>query len=197
MAIKRFSDYDTVKGYSDFQTLPKGGYVMEIKGATTHDNQYGQYIKVALDVKEGEYAGFYMKEYESQGTSGNDRKWHCYFLVNVPNDDGSEQDGWTKRRFKTFTEALEGSNPGYHFDWEESHFKGLLIGGLFNIREYKKGDGSTGKATNMARVTTVEKIRKGDFTLPDDSFLKGSGSDSGSGDDFMDMPSGLSEQLPF
>ena len=195
MSIKRFNDYDTVKAYSDFPVLPRGGYVMEIKGATPQSSQNGDYIKIALDIKEGEYAGFYEKEYASQ--SGTDRKWRCHYLLNVPKDDGSERDDWSKRSFKTFTAALEESNPGYLFDWEEDHFKGLLIGGLFNMREYEKSDGSIGKATNMARVTTVEKIRKGDYTIPNDTLLKGSGSRSGSGDDFMDAPSGISEELPF
>ena len=193
MAIRQFKDYAQTKGYSTFQALPKGGYVVQIKGASVHENKVGQYVKIAADISEGEYKGFFSRDYESQ--TGEDKKWHCYLLLNVPLDDGSEKDGWTKRRFKTFTEALEESNPGYHFDWDESKFKGLYIGALFNEREYEKSDGSIGSATNLEQVISVEKVRKGDYTLPKDRLLKRTGGSKN--DDFMDAPSGMSEELPF
>ena len=144
--IKKFSDYEQTKGYGDYERLPKGGYVLVIKAAQLMQNSMGEYIKVSADVYEGEYAQFFTREYKAQ--QSEDKKWHCNYLLNVPKDDGSEQDGWTKRKFKTFTEALEDSNEGYHFDWDERRFKGLLIGGLFNEREYEGRNGDIRKATN-------------------------------------------------
>ncbi|MBQ3394236.1 MAG: hypothetical protein IJG64_03685 [Oscillospiraceae bacterium] len=196
MPINQFKDYAQTKAYTDFQTLPKGGYVMQIKGATVKNNSVGQYVEIFADVAEGEYANYFTKDYESQ-KQGEDRKWRCRFFLNVPKDDGSEKDGWTKRHFKTFTEALEESNPGYHFDWDESRFKGLLIGGLFNIRQYEKNDGSIGESTNFAQVTTVDKIRSGDFRLPKDKLFVTSGSGAISSDGFMKIPEGVDEELPF
>lgn len=121
-------------------------------------------------------------------------------LLSVPKDDGTEQDGWTKRRFKTFTEALEESNPGYHFDWDESKFKGLIIGGLFNEREYEKRDGSVGRATNFAQVCSVEMIRGNRYRLPEDRLLNKPGVNRGgtTTDEygFMQIPDGADE-LPF
>ena len=197
MGIKRFGDFEKTKGYSDYATLPKGGYVCRIMGAQVCENRIGQYVKVSVDIAEGEYKNFYMTDFEGQ--QSEDKKWRCNYLLNVPVDDGSEKDGWTKRRFKTFTDALEESNAGYHFDWDESKFKGLLIGGLFNIRESEKNDGSIGSATNLAQVCSVEKIRKGTYKLPDDKILaRASGSSSGDGnDEFMKLPEGSDEELPF
>lgn len=80
---------------------------MKILGAEVCNNSVGQYVKISCDIAEGEYAGFYAKEYKAQ--QSEDKKWHCNYLLNIPNDDGSEKDNWTKRRFKTFTEALEES----------------------------------------------------------------------------------------
>lgn len=193
MAIKRFNDYETTQAYGDYQQLPKGGYVLKIFGVELCANKIGQYVKISCDVAEGEYTGFFTNEYKNQ--QQEDKKWHCNYLLNVPNDDGSEKDGWTKRRFKTFTEALEESNPGYHFDWDEQKFKGKLIGGLFNEREYAKNDGSTGRAINMAQVTTVEKIRSGKYQLPKDKLLPGSPATDSNG--FMNIPEGADEELPF
>ena len=192
MAINRFSDYETTKAYGDFTPLPKGGYVMRIMGATAKTNSVGQYVEVEADIAEGEYAGYFKKDYEAQDKE--DKIYHCRYFLNVPKDDGSEKDGWSKRRFKTFTAALEESNPGYVFDWDEKKFAGLLIGGLFNEREYEKNDGSVGRATNFKSVTSVEKIRKGDYKLPKDDLLKKkAGTDTG----WMDVPEGTDEELPF
>lgn len=197
MGIKRFGDFEKTQGYGDFQPLPRGGYVMRINGATVHENSVGQYVKVSADIAEGEYQGYFNRDYQNQ--QSEDKKWHCNYLLSVPNDDGSEQDGWTKRRFKTFTDALEDSNPGYHFDWDESKFKGLLIGGLFNEREYEKSDGSIGRATNFAQVTSVDRIRSGNYKIPDDKTTKKSSGDGNNvdADGFMNIPEGTADELPF
>lgn len=197
--IERFNDYETTKAYSDYPTLPRGGYVCKIMKAEVKANSTGKYVQVYFDIAEGEYRDFYSQDYKNQ--QSEDKKWRGNYLLNIPKDDGSERDGWTKRRFKTFTESLEESNPGYHFDWDEQKFKGKIIGGLFNQREYSKRDGSgTAWATNMAQVTTVEKIRSGEFKIPNDKPLKGSSSKSTNTDDlngFLDVPAGTDDELPF
>ena len=191
--IKKFSDYEQTKGYGDYEKLPKGGYVLVIKGAEVLQNRIGEYIKIAADIYEGEFIQFFTREYKNQQTE--DKKWHCNYLLNIPKDDGSEQDGWTKRKFKTFTEALEESNEGYHFDWDEQKFKGKLIGGLFNEREYEGRDGAVRKATNWANVCTVDKIREGSYTLPDDKLINKAPTTTSTG--FMDIPDSVDDELPF
>lgn len=196
MAIKRFNDYAETKSYGDIQALPKGGYVLKIMGAEVCSNSIGQYVKISCDIAEGEYMNFFANEYKNQQTE--DKKWRCNYLLNIPNDDGTEKDGWTKRRFKTVIEALEESNSGYHFDWDEKKFKGKLIGGLFNEREYLSNDGNVKRATNLAQMCTVEKIRSGKFQLPDDKLLSSRPQQAPSSDNgFMSIPDGLDEELPF
>ena len=144
--IKRFNDYEQTKAYGNYEQLPKGGYVLQIKGVEVRTNDRGEYLFISADIYEGDYMQYFTREYKNQ--QSEDKKWHCNYLLNIPKDDGSEQDGWTKRKFKTFTEALEDSNAGYHFDWDEQKFKGKLIGGLFNEREYETQQGQIRKATN-------------------------------------------------
>lgn len=170
MSINRFGDFDKVQSYQDRPQLPTGGYVMRIMGAEVKENRIGQYVQVSMDIAEGQYKDFFADDYRAQDNGPNGRKWHCNYLLNVPADDGSERDGWTKRRFKTFTDALEASNDGYHFDWDEKKFKGLMIGGLFNIREWESG-GRRGRSTNLAQVCSVDKIRAGKYKLPKDQLL--------------------------
>lgn len=191
--IKQFNDYATVQAYSDFPTLPKGGYVLKVMGVSQKTNSMGAYLQIGMDVAEGEYKDFFTKQYTNDSRS--EKKWGCNFLLSIPKDDGSEKDGWTKRAFKTFTTALEESNNGYHFDWDENKFKGLLIGGLFNEREYEKNDGSIGKSVNLAKVCAAEKIRTGDYKLPEDKLLNKAAATDASG--FVNVDPSITEELPF
>ncbi len=196
MAIRRFSDYEQTKSYKDFEQLPRGGYVLIIKGAELCENSFGQYTKIMCDIAEGDYKDFFMNDY--LGQKKGDRKWRCNYLLNTPKDDGSEKDGWTKRRFKTVTEALEESNPGYHFDWDERKFKGKLIGGLFNEREYEANNGEIRRATNLAQLCSVEKIRSGNYKIPEDKLLESKQSmPTTDKDGFMQIPDGADDELPF
>lgn len=195
--MKPFKDYDKTKAYGDVMVLPKGGYICKIMGVETCRNSNGEYLKIGVDIAEGEYINFYANDYIAQ--QGDDKKWHCNYLLNIPKDDGTEQDGWTKRKFKTWTTALEESNTGYHWDWDETKWKGKLFGGLFNIREYEKSNGDIGSATNLAQVTTVEKIKAGTFKLPDDKLLERRPSAPASSDpmDFVQVPDSELDELPF
>ena len=47
--IRRFNDYEQTKSYKDFEQLPKGGYVLIIKGAEVCENSVGQYRKGRMD----------------------------------------------------------------------------------------------------------------------------------------------------
>ena len=198
--IRKFGDYEQTKAYGNYETLPKGGYVLVIKGVEKCENRIGCYFKISADIYEGDYMQFFTREYKNQQTE--DKKWHCNYLLNEPKDDGSEQDGWTKRRFKTFTEALEDSNEGYHFDWDEQKFKGKLIGGLFNEREYETQQGQIRRATNWGGVCSVEAIREGKYTLPNDRLIdrgvmQPAVSQVPASDTFMSIPDGMDDELPF
>lgn len=192
--IQQFKDYNETQSYEDYKTLPKGGYVVKIMGVSQEQNSNGAYLKIGCDIAEGEYKDFYSEQYK-RNTNEN-KKWGCNFLLSIPKDDGSEKDSNTKRFFKTFTEALEESNSGYHFDWDETKFKGKLIGGLFNEQEFVKNNGSIGTSTKLARVCSVQRIKDGTFKLPDDKKLTTGGNSSGSGD-FMNVSGSIEEELPF
>ena len=166
--IQRFKDYDDTKAYGEIQQLPKGGYELTVMAVKVESNSKGSYMKIACDISYGEYLGFFRTDYDAQQTE--DKKWHCNYLLSIPNDDGTEQDGWTKRRFKTVMEAFEESNPGYHWNWDEQTLKEKKIGGLFNIREYEK-EGKVRSATNLAQLVSVKSIKEKTYKLPEDKLL--------------------------
>lgn len=192
--IKKWNDYDSVKGYGEFERLPKGGYVVKILGVSIeHYRDNETTLKLGCDVIEGEYANYYTNQYKNN--TNEDKKWTCNCFINIPVDDGSERDGWTKRNFRTAINALEESNPGFHWDWNETKLKGLIVGGLFNEREYIGNDGNIHKSTNLARFCPVEKIRNGNYTLPKDKLLQNPNTVN---DGFMAITNGAEDDgLPF
>ena len=192
--IKEFKDFNTTQAYTETKQLPRGGYVCRIVGAKSEDNSDGsQYVKVAFDIAEGEHKDFFQDKFDQN--TNEDKKWSGVYTLSVPKDDGSEKDTWTKRRFKTFTNALEDSNDGYHFDWDETKFKDKLVGMIFNYREYEF-NGMTGMTPNVARVTSVEEIRKGEYKIPQDRLLNKKKAESISG--FVNVPESATEvEIPF
>lgn len=189
--IKQFGDYDTTKAYSERTGLPKGGYVCKILNAQLKEGNNGQYVQIAYDIAEGEFANYFMNAYKAK--TDENKKWSTYFFLTIPKDDGSEKDGWTKRTFKTFTNALEDSNEGYHFDWDEAKFKDKLIGGLFHYEQFQRTDGKVGTSTKMKNVCSVAKIHSGNYKLPDDKVLNTSNAPT----DFMNIPENIDEEIPF
>ena len=192
MTIKKFDSYEKIIAFGPKILLPRGAYVATIKHVLIKENSRGDYLNLSYDIAEGPYKGYFMNNYESQDSE--DKKWKGLIFINIPTDDGSKRDYYNKKNFKTFTTALEQSNPGYVFDWDEQKFKGKLIGGLFNEREYEKSNGDIGTATNWAAVTTADKIRSGDYKIPDDKKLQRNTYTSPDG--FMGVPDDA-DDLPF
>lgn len=190
--IQQFSDFATTQAITEGVALPKDGYVVKILKAEIKEGNNGKYVQIAYDIAEGEFKDYFMNGYKNR--QDENKKWSSYFFLSLPKDDGSKKDAFIKRLFKTFTNALEDSNNGYHFDWDESKFKDKLIGGLFHIEEYQRNDGNIGRSTKMRNVCSVSDIREGKFKLPDDKLLTPTASNPS---DFVNIPADIDEELPF
>ena len=190
--MRPFKDYDKTQEYAEFERLPKGAYILTVLGVSTGRWQSGdEYIQLSCDIAEGDWNGFFAKRHKED--KREDKKWGCNYNLAIPKDDGSERDGWAKRRFKTVMNAFEDSNPGYHWDWNETALKGKKIGGLFNIRQYKKSNGDIGEVTNLAALIAVDKIYANDFKLPKDKLIEPETTAS----DFQSVSTIFDDALPF
>lgn len=195
--MRRLNGYEKAKVYSSQERLPIGGYVLKILDVKYLENQWGDVIVLSFDIEEGEQKGFYVANYKTQ--AGEDKRWKGTYRLQVPKDDGSEEDEWKQRKFKTTMVAFEESNTGYHWNWDEQTLKGKLIGALFNNREYEI-NGRHGFFTSCHSLVTTEKIRSGRFEIPADTLLKGNPPQPQGkpvGDGFMTIPDGVDEELPF
>lgn len=197
--MKRFDKYSTAKvKRSTFQQLPKGAYVIKILSVKEEQNNSGNgsHLKLAFDISEGEYTDFYKKMFDQN--TNEDKKWpmDAVYNMSVP-DDNSPQ--WMIDNFRTFTDALEESNQGYHFDWDERKWKGLKIGALFCI-EQSEYNGNVYDHTRPKWFRPAEDIRQNKYgKLPRDKMVKASGGSSVGvdSDGFMTVPATTEDELPF
>ena len=195
--MKKFNNWENVKAASEFVPLPAGGYIVELKNAKVKEykNQNGdafERFEIALDIAEGEFKDYYANDYCNQ--TNEDKKWKGVLRLYMPKEDGSEQDEWTKSRFKSFIEAVEDSNPGFHWDWDESKLRGKKIGCLFRLEEWEY-NGKTGKKAQPFKAVSIEKIKSGNFKIPKEKLLdKNASAPNSPTPEFRDIPD---EDVPF
>ena len=91
--------------------------------------------------------------------------------VEIPKEDGSKEDERTKSYFKTMVEAIEDSNTGYHWDWNEKGLKGKVVGCLVRAEEWEM-NGWSGWCTKPFRFVPVADIRENRFKIPKDKPLR-------------------------
>ena len=75
-----------------------------------------------------------------------------------------------KRAFGNAIWAIEESNPGYHWDWNEAALKGKMVGVLFRDREWEI-EGKTGMTTEACTFVSVEDVRTNNFKMPKPKML--------------------------
>ena len=197
--MRPFNNYDTTQTISARAQLPVGAYICQILKAeeTVYSSPKGEWhkLEVSFDICEGEHKDFYANDYRSQ--SGEDKKWKGVLRMNIPTDDGSEADGWAKRSFKTNILAIEESNNGYHWDWNEAQLKGKTVGIVFRSEEWEY-NGKRGWRTAPFKMVPAADVKSGNIKIPDPKPLNGkAASQASTAADLSDFVEVASADLPF
>lgn len=157
--------------------LPAGGYVAKIMAAEVKSYDWGDQLIVSFDILEGEHKDHFAKEYRAN--VNEDKKWKGNYRARIP-DESNQYFSSQQRTFNNFIYALEVSNPGYHFDWDETKLKGKVIGVLIRDKEWAY-EGKTGWTTECCAVTEADAIRKNEFKMPQAKPLANKPAFSGNG----------------
>lgn len=195
--MKQFAGYKAEE-MEMITALPAGGYVAKILGVKIQDYSWGSVLVLMFDVCEGEYRDFFTKKYRNNDRE--DKKWSGNYRLTIPKE-GDQYYDTNKKMFGNAMWAVEASNSGYHWDWNEQGLVGKQIGVIFRNREWDY-NGSTGWTTECGAVTSTENIKTGNFKVPKDRPLKRDSSDSSApsfnaspASNFEDIPA--DEDLPF
>ena len=163
--MKKINDFDSikpVKGGEPMGRVPAGGYVCRIIHAI--DVPEKQYLRIELDISEGEHKGIYSDRFSKFG--GN---WGCVRICSYKEK--------ALPMFKGFVTAVEESNDHYKFDFDEKTLEGKYVGVLMGEEEYINSDGEVKTNTKPQFFRSVQAIRSGDFQIPEPKRIsQGSGS---------------------
>ena len=191
--------YDKSKRRKSFPQLPKDAYVCRLIGAKLVKSNDGnsEFLEIGFDIAEGEYAGFYQKQYDNMDAAT--KKWpnDGIFRLFVPDSNSPD---YTVQNWNDFFANLEDSNNGYVFGGNLRELKDKLIGGKMHI-EQSEYNGNVYDHTRFRYSCVSEDVRKGTAgRLPKDKLISGSGNSTSRpapGDGFMQIPEDSEEELPF
>lgn len=158
--MRPLKGYNEAQASGDFERLAAGGYVIKITGVT--DDSQKEYLAVVYDIAEGPEAGRYKNE-----PSDNDYR-HRFIRSYKEKALGM---------FKAFIQAIDETN-GTKFNdrmekgFPENELVGKLLGAVFGYEEYEANDGNIKERLYLKSCMSADRIRKGDFKVPELKKLK-------------------------
>lgn len=157
--MKKFDSkaWAEAKENTGFKRLTPGGYVCAIKSVV--DVPEKEYLKMEIDIVKGEDKGYFTKQYESD--TRENKKW-----ANAGTLYRSHKES-AIGMFKGFITAVEESNKGYTWDWDEKSLKNKYIGIIIGDEEYINSQGKKRVRNHIVAVRSVETIESGDFEIPE------------------------------
>ena len=208
--MRKYKDFEETKKSARYQgssQLPLGTYVCKVKAVRVIDEDTEkERIEILYDVAEGDQKDFFKKAYDA--SSSEDKKWKGRVLIWSPLDDGSESDGWTKNTHAKWMNAFEDSNKGYRWNWDASKLKDKLFGITLRVAG-KCIDGKHVKYNEIAYPCSVEDAKANPTRAGKEKLYSGfdekiwqnnlnsSNNSKDSQDDFINVPEGVDEEIPF
>lgn len=155
--MRRINDWENIKESGTFERLAPGGYIVKI--LNVKDFPEKEYLKISFDIAEGDKKGFFKKSFDND--TRDQKKW--------PND-GSFIRSYKQTAasmFKGFVSAVEASNKGYTFDFDEQTLVGKVVGLVLGDEEFLNQKGQVRTRTYVNAVRSVEAIKNGDYKVPE------------------------------
>ena len=150
--------YDKAAAYDGSnERIPAGGYICRIMKAWVETTMSGsEQLVLALEIAEGEYAGYFGRQFTSRKETNPNAKWTCVFKQFTLGTDGK-----TNPFFKGMIKSIEESNAGYRWNWQETELKNKLIGMIFREEEFEAADGTIKTTVRPAFPRSTQRIRNG------------------------------------
>lgn len=188
--MKPINGWNEAKIMSAREKLPAGAYQIKILAASVHElppsrknGEVYTVLDISFDISDGEYINFYRDDYAAQ--NGENKKWGGVLRMFVPDGSGTEEDNRSMSVMKTNIAAIEESNNGYVWDWNEQNLKGKNAGCLFRNEEYdffdSQGQRRQGFSTKAFKFISLSELAQGKYKLPKDKLLNRSANAANAG----------------
>ena len=154
--MKRIENWDSIVESTSFKRLKPNGYIVKILKVEDHPEK--EYLKIYFDIVKGDDKGYFKKQYD--GDTRKEKKWpNAGTFIRSYKDSAASM-------FKGFTNAVEKSNKGYKWDFDEKTLVNKIIGLIIADEQYQNQKGQVRVRNYVAAVRSVETIEKGEYEIP-------------------------------
>jgi len=149
--MKPIQGYELANEAGEFKRLPAGVYGVKI--TSVKDNPENEYLEVTCDITKGEYAN-YFSTLVAAGMNDASRCIRSYKQKALP-------------FFKAFITAIEKTNSGYHWDWDESKLVGKNVMAVVAEEEYLDKNNEVKIAFKVVDFRSLEAYKEGKIKVPE------------------------------
>nr|DAV90523.1 MAG TPA: hypothetical protein [Caudoviricetes sp.] len=154
--MKRIENWDSIVESTSFKRLTPNGYICKILKVEDHPEK--EYLKIYFDIFKGDDKGYFKKQYD--GDTRKEKKWsNAGTFIRSYKDSAASM-------FKGFTNAVEKSNKGYKWDFDEKTLVNKIVGLIIADEQYQNQKGQVRVRNYVAAVRSVETIEKGEYEIP-------------------------------
>ena len=154
--MKRINNWENIQESTSFKRLTPNGYICKILKVEDHPEK--EYLKIYFDIFKGDDKGYFKKQYD--GDTRKEKKWpNAGTFIRSYKDSAASM-------FKGFTNAVEKSNKGYQWNFDEKTLVNKIIGLIIADEQYQNQKGQVRVRNYVAAVRSVETIEKGEYEVP-------------------------------
>lgn len=154
--MRRIDNWDEIKNTDEvvsFDNLKPGAYVCKV--LKVEDVESKEYLKIAFDISEGDYKGYFKDLFDSD--TKEDKKWPNMGMLYRSYKKSAE------RFFASFITAVEKSNDGYRWNFDEQTLKGKTFVANFREEEYVNDQGELKVSLKVGEVRSIQALRDGNI----------------------------------
>ena len=154
--MKRIENWDSIVESTSFKRLTPNGYICKILKVEDHPEK--EYLKIYFDIFKGDDNGYFKKQYD--GDMRKEKKWpNAGTFIRSYKDSAASM-------FKGFINAVEKSNKGYQWNFDEKTLVNKVVGLIIADEQYQNQKGQVRVRNYVAAVRSVETIEKGEYEIP-------------------------------
>lgn len=148
--MKPIEGYDLINEAGEIKKLPAGIYGVKI--TSVKDVPENEYLEITCDIAKGEYKD-YFKTLIASGLPDRSKTIRSYKEKALP-------------FFKGFITAVEKTNPGYKWDWDESKLVGKNVMAIFGEEEYLDANNEVKISVKLVEFRSYEAFKEGKLSVP-------------------------------
>lgn len=154
--MKKINNWENIQELTTFKRLKPSGYICKILKVEDHPDK--EYLKIYFDINRGEDKGYFKSQFEKD--TRKERKWpNAGTFIRSYKDSAASM-------FKGFINAIEKSNKGYQWNFDEKTLVNKVVGLIIADEQYQNQKGQVRVRNYVAAVRSVETIEKGEYEIP-------------------------------